>query len=497
MKRIFVVLLLALLVFSLAGCGGSGSSPLATADPAADPGTDPGTDPDTDPGTDPDTDPGTDPDTTIGGSLGTLTDIGDYLNAANEEWFFATTIDINLSGQIIGESPLNNPIFWDPASPDSFTFIPSHWQGMANGFGGFYDDFYNQKSDGGSNEFVAWEVLEINDNGLVLGNAYAGEGESRGFVWDSTNGNFTDLTPPSSYDNDGKRVVGQYSKAVDINANGEILVDVEFDDGNIYAVYWDGVTTTSIDDLLDDNDIAVPAFNTPVYSGIPTILRSDASQGVAMNDNGQFVTLSGGFGIYYDSTIGGWASMNSLPGASESIVVDINNNKHAIGTSGSEGFFWRGGVMYPISNPSGDSVEVVDINDNDIVVGNSGGQAFVWQLDPATDNGIFTSIGTLGGSSSTAVAINNQDRVIGFSQTGNVYQEGNVTSAVVHGFLWQNDVMYDLGAHSPPNYTYPFDPDFYFSEATAINENGDVTGKSYSINAHARGFTLTPVFPAP
>jgi hypothetical protein len=55
--------------------------------------------------------------------------------------------------------------------------------------------------------------------------------------------------------------------------------------------------------------------------------------------------------------------------------------------------------------------------------------------------------------------------------------------------------MYDLGAHSPPNYTYPFDPDFYFSRAAAISENGRVAGDSFSINAHDRGFTLTPVFP--
>src|SRR5690606_35974883 len=121
--------------------------------------------------------------------------------------------------------------------------------------------------------------------------------------------------------------------------------------------------------------------------------------------------------------------------------------------------------------------------------------AFVWSIDATTQKGVFTSIGTLGGTSSTAVAINDRNEVIGYSTTGNSYTEGNVTAAVEHGFLWKNNVIYDLGAHSPPNYAYPFNPDFYFSKATAISESGIVTGISYSINSHARGFTLTPVFP--
>jgi probable HAF family extracellular repeat protein len=471
----------------LGGCGSGGGSDSET----------PGTTP---PGTTPPvTPPGTTPPvTTTGGSLGSLKDLGDYLNSPGEEWFFATTKDINSAGWIIGQSPGNNLILWTPntvaTNPPVLTAIPLPASGMLNGFGLFYDDFYNQKSNPSENEFVAFEVLQINDAGLIIGNAYAGADESRGFVWDSVNDTFIDLTPPNFLDGAGKRVVGSYSKAIKINVNGELLVAADDSEGARRAYFWDGVTFYTVSDLLADDGTPIPPFDVPLLIEVPGILSSPSEEPVALNDNWQVVISStakegGAQGVYVDFNIGGWSALGRFPDAPASVPIDINNNEHIVGTSGTEGFFWAGGVMQPISNPSGDPVEIVGINNNDIVIGNSGNQAFVWA------DGVFTSIGTLGGTSSTAVAINDRNEVIGYSTTGNLYSEGNITVAVEHGFLWKNNVMYDLGAHSPPNYAYPFNPNFYFSKATAISETGIVTGISYSINGHARGFTLTPVFP--
>jgi hypothetical protein len=54
--------------------------------------------------------------------------------------------------------------------------------------------------------------------------------------------------------------------------------------------------------------------------------------------------------------------------------------------------------------------------------------------------------------------------------------------------------MFDLGSHND-FYVYPFIPSFPFSEAVALNASGKVAGNSFTINAHYRGFYLSPVFP--
>jgi probable HAF family extracellular repeat protein len=485
------IILVAGLTLGGCGSGGGDSDSPGTTPPITTP---PVTPP---PGTPP-------PVTTTGGSLGPLRDLGDYLNSTGEEWFFATTKDINSAGLIIGQSPKNNLILWTPntapLAPAILTEIPSPATGMLNGFGLYYDDFYNQKANPSDNKFVSFEVLQINDAGLVIGNAYAGAGESRGFVWNSKTDTFIDLTPPNFLDGAGKRVVGSYSKAIKINVNGELLVAADDSEGDRRAYFWNGETFDTVSDLLADDGTTISSFAVPRLIEVPGILSSPSEEPVALNDNWQVVisstaTEGGSQGVYFDFNIFGWAALGRFPDGSSSIPVDINNNKHIVGTSGTEGFFWDGGVMYPISNPSGAPVEIVGINNNDIVVGNSDNQAFVWTINATTREGVFTPIGTLGGASSTAVAINDLNEVIGYSTTGNNYSEGNVTAAVTHGFLWKNNLMYDLGAHSPPNYAYSFNPDFYFSKATAISETGIVTGISYSINGHARGFTLTPLFP--
>src|ERR1051326_6895852 len=75
----------------------------------------------------------------------------------------------------------------------------------------------------------------------------------------------------------------------------------------------------------------------------------------------------------------------------------------------------------------GPTSSALALNDLGHVVGDSataGGatHAFLWR------NRHMTDLGTLGGASSTATAINNHDAVAGFSQTA---------SGVTHAFLWR------------------------------------------------------------
>lgn len=482
MKKSFLLFLLLFVMFGLQGCGSDHGN---STPPAVDDGTDPEnpTPPVTPPATDTDTDTVISP-----ASLGDLEDLGDYLNAEGEGWFFTSTIDVNSAGQIIGESPGNNLIFWDPASPDLLT-------GISIPFGGFYDDYFMQTPEGGSNPFVAFEAIKINDAGQVIGNRYANEQEVRAFIWNSADDSTIDLSPPNFINDQDKREFGLNSRVVDINEEGAVVLTADHRDGSQRAYYWDGSTYETIDDLVNSDDSPVTSFDVPLLVEIPSILRSTGAEAVGLNDIQQVVTSSSDQGVYYDLAIDGWAALGTLNGAPSSIPVAINNNKRIVGMSGNEGFFWAGGVMYPISNPNGAAIEVVGVNNNNIVIGNSGGQAFVWQIDPATGKGVFKSLGTLGGATSTAVDINDRDEIVGYATTGAQYEEGNIVANVVHGFLWKDNVMYDLGAHAPPNYEYPFNPDFYSSRAKAISQSGIVTGISYSINDHARGFTLTPVFP--
>jgi probable HAF family extracellular repeat protein len=57
--------------------------------------------------------------------------------------------------------------------------------------------------------------------------------------------------------------------------------------------------------------------------------------------------------------------------------------------------------------------------------------AFIYQ------NGVHTDLGTLGGLTANATAINDAGQVIGYSQTSN--------RKVIHGFIYENGVMKDLG----------------------------------------------------
>jgi probable HAF family extracellular repeat protein len=67
-------------------------------------------------------------------------------------------------------------------------------------------------------------------------------------------------------------------------------------------------------------------------------------------------------------------------------------------------------------------------------------------------------LGTLGGATATAQAINNRGQVTGYSATAN---------GDIHAFLWEKGLMIDLGTLRG-NY----------SDAYAINDLGQVAGQS-------------------
>jgi probable HAF family extracellular repeat protein len=101
------------------------------------------------------------------------------------------------------------------------------------------------------------------------------------------------------------------------------------------------------------------------------------------------------------------------------------------------------------------------INDSGKVVG----EAYT-ALSPLAHGFVYngsttTELGNLGGTSSTPLAINNNDQIVGYSSTPELYD---------HAFVYKNGVMTDLGTLGSGHYSY----------ANAINNKNVIVGSSFT-----------------
>jgi probable HAF family extracellular repeat protein len=482
------IMLFLFAALSLNGCGGSG-------DGASLDSTLPKTNPPNSPPS------GGIPGTAAPGILGELHDLGDLVEPDGDRWYFTRAVAINSQGAIVGQSNAGNPV------RAAFLLTPEAGMSYLGIHPGYWDDYYRLNQKLPNRAFMHSEAVDLNDYGMVIGNSSTGkQDEKRAFAW--IQGEWIDLAPPPYRNDDGKYEIGGFSEAIDVNNQGEVVLTAQTRFGK-GAFYWDGSSTRTVQLEVEskekDAEPIVFDVEVPVLVSLGGIVDKDAAA-VAINENRQAVSNSGGTAVFTDLRLLSngliiTEPLNHLPGASETKAVAMNDSlptAHVVGNSGDRGFFWDGGAMYPIQDFGGGTSEATDINNLDQVVGSAtlpdgSFHAFLWTLGEDR-KGHIRDLGTLGGKNSHAVAINELGQVIGWSETGELYEQQGVVVPVRHAFLWQDGIMYDLGTHDH-FYGYPFTPPFPFSEAAAINDKGQVAGNSLTINAHSRGFRLTPVFP--
>jgi probable HAF family extracellular repeat protein len=102
-------------------------------------------------------------------------------------------------------------------------------------------------------------------------------------------------------------------------------------------------------------------------------------------------------------------------------------------------------------------------------------RAFLWQ-----DGAGMQDLGTLGGSYSGAVSVNNNGQVIGYSSTTDPNSQ--------HAFLWQNGSgMVDLNTLISPSSGWTL------QTPRDINDNGQIVGEGRNSAGQNHAFLLSPI----
>jgi probable HAF family extracellular repeat protein len=154
-----------------------------------------------------------------------------------------------------------------------------------------------------------------------------------------------------------------------------------------------------------------------------------------------------------------WAPLGSLTGGSTT-ALGINDSARVVGTTntadGSHAFVFKDGTMTDLGRMGGSASTATAINTAGLVVGfvrRDTDRAWLYNGEVTTD------LGTLGGSTSRALAINDAGAVVGAS---------TLASGNEHAFLYSRGTMKDLGTLGGSS----------ASKATAINSRGQVAGES-------------------
>ena len=204
-------------------------------------------------------------------------------------------------------------------------------------------------------------------------------------------------------------------------------------------------------------------------------LGGDTSFATAINANGQatgYSNISAGKRTFHAFLYSNGV-MTELHGLGPSVGNAINASGQVAGdampaSKTTHGFISNGTKMVDLGTLGGDTSDAVALNDSGQVTGRSEisgpgyNHAFLYA------NGVMTDLGTLGGNSSGATALNESGQVAGYADTA---------SSGSHAFISNGTTMTDLDTLGGEN-----------SVAYAINASGQVTGQSQTNTGEYHGF---------
>jgi probable HAF family extracellular repeat protein len=179
-------------------------------------------------------------------------------------------------------------------------------------------------------------------------------------------------------------------------------------------------------------------------NGVATTVGSAGSYGLAINNSGEVggMLINYGMGNAFVSQNGTVIDLGTFDGGYWSSVYGLNDDGQAAGSGITSngtfrGFIWTPGQGYSVLGTLGGSNSyAMAINNSGTAVGTaqvSSGYTHAFE----SNGGGLTDLGTLGGMSSYAYGINNLGNVVGYSLTSNWAQ---------NGFLEEGGVMYDINA---------------------------------------------------
>jgi probable HAF family extracellular repeat protein len=259
---------------------------------------------------------------------------------------------------------------------------------------------------------------------------------------------------------------GPGSKAVAINERGQVVGTADTAAGAPHAFLWESGTMRDLGAGFGGPESEAVAINErgQVVGAASTVAIDERGHAVShafLWENGKMRDLG---------TLGGRSSYAVAVNERGQVVgsgCDSSGRR-------CRAFLWQNGTMRDLGTLGGETGQAVAINDRGQVVGTVDTEAkypgfqsfagipdaFVWQ------DGKRTRLGTLGGPGSMAMAINERGQVVGWADTEATYERGYVVGLPIrHAFLWQNGTMRDLGTLGGET-----------SQAVAINERGQVVG---------------------
>lgn len=298
----------------------------------------------------------------------------------------------------------------------------------------------------------------IGPTGAVVGLAYSPIDDNNrdvAVLWD-TGGAIQELIPGSEAG----------SQAFDINTSGQVLV---YTDGRV--VYGNGIHIPAGVYIWQNGGLTPANLNVPFAPSTLWLAFNDSAQ---IMGTGDFTVGSTTQKHAFLATNGVVTDLGTLPGASASSALGINNNGDVVGYSyGADNqqraVLWRNGSIIDLGVLAGATSSIAnDINDQGVVVGSSGGRLFTWK------NGVMTDLGKFSAdTAASAHTINNNGDI-----TGSANVPGTYTTAP---FKWSQGVFSALN------------PVIQNGRCTAgdINDTGQM-----SLNCYYGNYVISPTTPA-